>query len=119
MAQVTLCGVFTMYRKVEESVEPKPATTAPQGFEEAAATEGNGAVTGDDTATQTSPADSTGANSTETELQAPAAAAAASDGLSEPGTDPLDNAGEMPDSPAAKPEDEKSPDEPKTDTDLK
>ena len=119
MAQVTLCGVFTMYRKVEESAEPKPATTAPQGFEEAAATEGNGAVTGDDTATQTSPADSTGANSTETELQAPAAAAAASDGLSEPGTDPLDNAGEMPDSPAAKPEDEKSPDEPKTDTDLK
>ena len=55
MAQVTVCGVFTMYRKVElpkvEPVpEPKPSTPASESTDETSNPDANAAVAGDEKA---------------------------------------------------------------------
>ena len=61
MAQVTVCGVFTMYRKVdlpkaEPAAETKPATPATESTEETPTPDATGAVAGDEkTATDSEP----------------------------------------------------------------
>ena len=61
MAQVTVCGVFAMYRKVElPKVEPvaapKPATPVPEATEETSNPDSKGAVAGDEkTVTESEP----------------------------------------------------------------
>jgi len=104
MAQVTICGVFTMYRKVEEP-EAKPATTPVQNPEETAKAEGGA----NETANETTPAATT--------ADTQPAAETSSDPLTESGSE--EKEGDMPDSPAAKTEEEKTKPEPKSESDLK
>jgi hypothetical protein len=48
MAQVTICGIFTLYNKVDEPAEPAPpAATAPQNPDEAVAPEAKSTEEGD------------------------------------------------------------------------
>lgn len=126
MAQVTLCGVFTMFRKVEEP-EVKPAETAVPGTEEAAAQEArnNEIGIGDDSTSsagenETDPVTVGNAGDEQPAGEQPAGDAAMNaDDAPDPAGDPAEASGDMPDQPATKTEDETPGDKPKTDDDSK
>ncbi len=96
MAQVTVCGVFTMYRKVEQPkveppVETKPATPA-EATEEASSPDAKGAVATDE---------KTG-NETDPQTAAEPATAPAMQGDEPAGSEPASEFGERSESPPAK-----------------
>ncbi len=96
MAQVTVCGVFTMYRKVEQPkveppVETKPATPA-EATEEASSPDVKGAVATDE---------KTG-NKTDPQTAAEPATAPAMQGDEPAGSEPASEFGERSESPPAK-----------------
>jgi hypothetical protein len=121
MAQVTLCGVFTMYRKVEEP--EKPAVT-PQTGEVPPTAELNG-VEGDGVSGNGAPTD--GDNSTPAvdgaqepgDDQKPADEAMETGDPVESANDPAGNPENSNDKPAAKTDEEKPDETPKEETDLK
>ena len=122
MAQVTLCGIFTMYRKADEpAAEVKPAEsegTVPANLEAEAGTvndANNDATTRDSSAEESAVTEEgSAAASPDMNVEEPSDAT----------NDPVNPADESPDSPAAKieaktEEDQKLGDEPKSDTNLK
>ena len=117
MAQVTLCGVFVMYRKVEESPEAKPATATP-GSEDAAAAETNLTV-GDENAAETKPDAAAESNAAAPTTDEQPSAATDADEVMEPGSEPAEDPGEMSDQPEAKSDNENKNDDPKNENDLK
>ena len=86
MAQVTLCGVFIIYNKVEEPAEPKPEVSTPEESTTPATPEVTGVATGETAA----------ADSEEKKSNEPSVAAGE--------TMETEDATDMPDDPALDPE---------------
>ena len=100
MAQVTVCGVFTMYRKVEQPkveppVETKPATPA-EATEETASPDAKGAVATDEKS----------ATDSEPQAAVEPATAPAVEGNEPAASEPANEFGERSESPPAKAKDE-------------
>ena len=121
MAQVTLCGIFTMYRKAEEpAAEVKPAEsegTVPANLEAEAGTvnDANNDATTRDSSAEESAVTEEGSAAASPDMNA--------EEPSDATNDPVNPADESPDSPAAKieaktEEDQKLGDEPKSDPNL-
>lgn len=121
MAQVTLCGVFTMFRKVDEP-EVKPTTGVVPGAEETTATENKPADVGigDDGAATTGDAVlDPAATATAGEEQPAGDAAGNPTDMADPVGDPSGEPGDSPDQPAAKTDEETTNDSEKTDENPK
>ena len=122
MAQVTLCGIFTMYRKADEpAAEVKPAETegtAPANLEAEAGTvnEATNDATNRDQSAEEPPLSEEGSAAASPDMNA--------EESSDVTNDPVNPADESPDSPPAKieaktEEDQELGNEPKSDTNLK
>ena len=97
MAQVTVCGVFTIYRKVEKpkvepAIETKPATPTPEATEETSVPESKGAVAADEKAI----------TETEAKESAEQVTAPAVEGNEPAASEPASEFGERSESPPAK-----------------
>jgi hypothetical protein len=97
MAQVTVCGVFTMYRKVEPpkvepAAEPKPATPAVEATEETPNPDSKGVA----------PAEEKTATETEPQAAVESATPQAKEGNESGGSEPSNEFGERTESPPAK-----------------